>query len=174
MSLDRHLIFHLLSGALLIGVLSAGCASDNVHQPEPEVPLPAPNYFTGVWSSDIPDFPTFPAVVLDNGVEIRWLNADRTLADVSIGSFDLYVSVVDLNVSIGQMNIDQVVLRYGSDGVASLSRPDFECQAGTYFTTGSLEGVYDPSTGILDLDIMYKPGAMPFTVHSSFSNNLPS
>ncbi len=160
---SRHII------ALLTAVVS-GCASDNVHMPEPDT-RPTEERFTGELVSWIPDFAdVFAPVHNDDFAEIHWLNSAHSRADIVIGEFSLYIDIVDMHITIGEMTIENVSFKYDADGsTATFARPDFETMAGQYDTKGSISGNY--SSEGLSFEMEYKPGSMPFLVKSSFASN---
>ena len=151
----------------LMAVVS-GCASDNVHMPEPDT-RPTEERFEGEIVSWIPAFAdVFAPVHNENFAEIRWLNSAHSRADLVIGEFSLYIDIVDMHITIGEMTIENLSFACGDDGSASFSRPDFEAMAGQYHTTGSISGTY--SEGNISFEMEYKPGSMPFLVKSTFSS----
>lgn len=157
--------------AMCVVMLLGSCASDNIHRPGPDAPQGDGSLnFNGIVTSSIPDFSFFEPVVADDKMSIKWTEGNT--ATVSLGEFTIYVSVMNLNITIGDMVIDGVTVTHEEDGVMTLSNADFECQAGAYTTTGSMMGTYDPATGAVDITYDYKPGSMPFTVKSRFTGNL--
>lgn len=153
--------------AICLLLFAFGCAGDNVHKPDPGA-VPEDVKAEGSLTSSIPVFPTFEPIVTDNTVEIVWTNASATKATIKLSGFKLHVNEMNLDIEIGEMAIEAVVFGYGEDGVARFEKSAFECQAGAYFTTGSLAGTYYPKSGAIDLTIDYKPGSMPFMVKSQF------
>lgn len=152
----------------LMAVAGSGCASDNVHMPEPDT-RPAEERFDGELVSWIPAFAdVFAPVHNDNFAEIHWLNSAHSRADLVIGEFSLYIDIVDMHITIGEMTIENLSFAYAADGSASFSRPDFEAMAGQYHTTGSISGTY--TDGNISFEMEYKPGSMPFLVKSTFSS----
>lgn len=161
----RRVIKHT---AIALMAVVSGCASDNVHMPEPDT-RPTEERFDGELVSWIPAFAdVFAPVHNDDFAEIRWLNSAHSRADLVIGEFSLYIDIVDMHISIGEMTIENLSFSYADDGSASFSRPDFETMAGQYHTTGSISGTY--ADGSISFEMEYKPGSMPFLVKSTFSS----
>lgn len=165
-------LFNRSHGLAAMGMVSllllASCTKDNVHQPQPDT-VPENKSFKGTLSSAIPDFPFFEPVVTDNTLQINWENLSATRATLVLNPFELYVENMNLQFTIGEMNIENVLFVYNEDdGTAAVSCPHFECQAGNYYSIGSLEGLYTPSTSSIEFTITYKPGSMPFNVKSTF------
>lgn len=147
------------------------CASDNIHRPSPDAPdTEGKLLLNGVVTSSIPDFAFFEPVVADDRMEIEFTQGNT--ATVTLGEFTIYVSVMNHTITIGEMVVDGVTVTYDEDGTATLTKADFECQAGAYTTRGSLDGTYDPDRGTADITYDYKPGSMPFMVKSRFTGNL--
>lgn len=153
--------------AASVAAILVGCASDNVHQPKPEL-RPENLAYAGELESSIPLFPDFGPLLNADSLSVEWDNSTRTRASLHLGEFTLYVDVVDLQITIGQMDIENVAFVWDAEGGATLMQPDFECQAGAYHTLGSLTGTLH-SDGNIDVSLDYKPGAMPFMVHSQFT-----
>ena len=156
----------LCLGASAVLAFATGCAGDNVHQPRPEA-KPENLAFGGDLLSSIPLFPDFGPLVNADSLRIIWSNSSRTRATVELDEFSLYIDVVNLNITIGRMQINNVAFMWDDDGNATFERPNFACQAGAYYTEGSLAGTYT-ADGDVDIVIDYKPGSMPFMVKSRF------
>lgn len=169
-NVSRHSLLRAVVSMCTVMLLGS-CASDNIHKPDPDAPQGDGTLnINGIVTSSIPDFAFFEPVVADDKMTIEWTQGNT--ATVSLGEFTIYVSVMNLNITIGDMVIDGVTVSSDEDGVMTLSKPEFECQAGAYSTTGSMSGSYDPATGAVDITYDYKPGSMPFTVKSRFTGNI--
>lgn len=163
----RRVFRHIISSII---VVVSGCASDNVHMPEPDT-RPTQERFEGEIVSWIPDFAdVFAPVHNADFAEIHWLNSAHSRADLVIGEFSLYIDIVDMHITIGEMTIENLSFAYEPDDpTATFSRSDFETMAGQYNTKGSISGSYSPEG--LTFEMEYKPGSMPFLVKSTFSSN---
>lgn len=160
----RKIYLHFFIG--LIGILSWACASDNVHQPQPDL-TPAPQLFSGTITSSIPIFDFFVPITSDNTSLFSYDDESLSSATIQLGKFFVDINEISMSFEIGPMTIENVVCSRGADGNISLSCEDFECVAGKYFTAGSLTGTI--TDGVLDFTIIYIPGSMPFEVKSHFS-----
>lgn len=150
----------------LCGILSCACASDNIHQPEPDL-TPAPQFFSGSITSSIPIFDFFVPITSDNTALFSYTDETLSKASIELGIFFVDIKEINMSFEIGPMEIENVECTLDSDGNVLLSCEEFECMAGKYLTSGSLEGsIID---GVLDFTIKYKPGSMPFEVKSQFS-----
>lgn len=146
---------------------ATSCASDNVHQPRPDM-WPENLAYGGEVASSIPLFPDFGPLMNTDSLHVVWNNNTRTRASLHLGEFSLYVDVVDLHITIGDMNIENVAFIWDEEGNATINQPNFECQAGAYHTVGSLTGTYS-ANGNINITFDYKPGSMPFMVKSQFT-----
>ncbi len=142
----------------------AGCASDNIHQPEMDETVPVPGNagitYDGKLTTSIPDMPMFEPATCNDYVKLVWKDSSRERVDVEVGAFDVTVEMMQSAFNIGTMYIEDVACTDNGDGTYTLDKPEFACQAGKYYTTGSLSGRYQP--GKVELTIEYKPGSMPF------------
>ncbi len=146
----------------------AGCASDNVHQPEPDL-TPAPQQFEGTVSSAIPIFPNFDPVVSQNYAILTWLNEEQTAINIELGAFDVSVGeIMQMEIEIGTMLIQNVPCQKIVDNSYEFEIEEFACQAGEYYTTGSMAGSLKNNT--LEFTVHYHPGSMPFEVETVFSS----
>lgn len=148
----------------------AGCASDNIHEPETDGMTPPSGTsgvtYDGKLTTSIPDMQMFEPATCTDYVKLVWKGGSHERADVEIGAFDVNVEMMQSAFNIGTMYIEDVVCTDNGDGSYTLDKPEFACQAGKYYTTGSLNGRYRP--GKVELTIEYKPGSMPFLCKSIF------
>ncbi|MCC8114789.1 MAG: hypothetical protein LIP03_12540 [Bacteroidales bacterium] len=149
--------------------LCCGCASDNVHQPQPDL-TPDPSTYQGEMFSRIPVFPTFAGVTAEDYAVVTWADEAQSSATITTGAFDVQIAEMGFNIQIGEMNIPEVGCFRQGDGSIELSNLAFECQAGDYYTTGSLEGVVSGDS--ISIVLKYRPGSMPFEVESTFTGQL--
>ena len=110
----------LCLGASAVLAFATGCAGDNVHQPRPEA-KPENLAFGGDLLSSIPLFPDFGPLVNADSLRIIWSNSSRTRATVELDEFSLYIDVVNLNITIGRMQINNVAFMWDDDGNAHSS-----------------------------------------------------
>lgn len=162
---NNHL--HITELALtLLALFCAGCASDNVHMPEPDL-TPAPQQFEGTVSSGIPVFPNFGPVVSQNYAILTWLNEEQSAITVELGPFHVSVGeIMQMEIEIGTMLIQNVPCQRIGEGNYEFEIEEFACQAGEYYTTGSMAGTL--KNGTLDFTVHYHPGSMPFEVETRF------
>lgn len=159
---------HIVAFALSLLVLCAGCASDNVHMPEPDL-TPAPKQYDGISSSGIPIFPSFVPQSSANYAVVTWLNEELTAMNLEMGSFSVDIAEVQMHIEIGNMLIQNVPCQKTSDDCYEFALDEFSCQAGAYYTTGSLQGSLDKDQ--LTFTLLYRPGSMPFDVETIFTSD---
>lgn len=149
----------VLAMTLLSSTTFTACSSDD------EPSIPAPQTFSGTLTTTIPDMPSFEAIEGENSCIITWDNPEQTSATVRMGAFDIAMSTPmgERSYEIGEMVIAGVTC-VNSGNIITLTKENFECQAGDFLTTGSLTG--ELKNGILTLTLLYKPGSMPFDVQS--------
>lgn len=159
----------LLFALLVLAGMMTGCASDNIHMPDEDMPVVGEansETYDGLLTTSIPDMPVFVPVTTDDYVKLVWKDGQRTTVDLELGAFDVNVEMMNLFFNIGTMHIDKVSCKDNGDGSYDLQKDAFECQAGKYLTKGSLTGRYQ--SGKLELTVHYKPGSMPFECKSDF------
>lgn len=157
----RHCTFSLV--AILTAVSFTACSDDD------ETATFSPQSFTGELSTSIPAMPSFQAVSSSNAMTIIWADATQTSATVQLGEINLAVTTPmgEKVYQIGEMTIEGVTCTK-EGATIQLSKPQFECQAGKYLTTGSLTGTLENNE--LSVTLLYKPGSMPFMVQSIFTS----
>lgn len=160
----KRSVYAVLFALLLITGLFTGCASDNIHMPDPEEDVV--EVYNGSLTTSIPEMPDFVPVVSNDHVNLVWNNEAHTSANVKLGAFHVDVDMMGFSFLIGEMDIQNVECRRADDGTVTLVKDHFECQAGDYYTKGSLTGKY--AKGRLEVTILYKPGSMPFECKSVF------
>lgn len=152
----------------LLGLMIAGCASDNVHMPEPDL-TPEPKQYDGVSSSGIPIFPTFVPQESENYAIVTWLNEQQSALTIEMGAFSVDIEEVKMHIDIGSMLIQNIPCTRIGENVFEFAIDEFTCQAGAYYTVGSLSGSLSGNS--LQFTILYHPGSMPFEVETSFISN---
>lgn len=167
----QAILFALL---LVIGMVS-GCASDNIHMPEPEDFRPVPDAsssltFQGKLTTSLPEMPDFEPVIQTDYVRLIWRDADHRRVDIEVGAFHIQVAQMGMDITIGNMLIEAADCTVQDDGSYAFEKAEFACQAGEYFTTGSLSGQYREGEA-LELTLLYKPGSMPFLCRSAFAGS---
>ena len=160
----------IASLSLSLSGLFASCSDDD----NPEEPTSVTTNFSGTLSSSIPAFPDFAPVPTDNNVTMQWQSADKNHINLSISAFSLTVANMGMNVEIGQMDIENITIQYDDKNFGIIPETEFECMAGKYETKGTISGSYDTPTGELTLTLDYKPGSMPFSVHSEYKGTRKS
>ncbi|TGX82445.1 hypothetical protein E5358_06650 [Palleniella muris] len=144
--------------AVFVSVAFSACSSD-----DDEPVIPAPQTFTGQLSTSIPSMLTFEPIVGENSAVVTWANPEQTLATVKLGAFSIAVKTPmgEHSYNIGEMTISDVPCVKSGNKI-TMSKPEFECQAGDFKTTGSLEGTLE--NGTFTLTLLYTPGTMPLKV----------
>lgn len=150
--------------ALFVFSMLVGCASDNIHMPDPEDDVI--ESYNGSLTTSIPTMSIFEAVTSEDYIKISWNDKFHKSANLEIGAFRIDVELMNTSFLIGTMHIDNVVCTPNEEGTYTLSKEHFECQAGDYLTKGSLTGKY--VKGKMEITIHYKPGSMPFECKSVF------
>lgn len=170
----------LLNGlALAVGLFSA-CTQDNVHAPEPEIVIVekevAPEkeafddslYFEGTLTTGVPAMAAVMDPVSTNDfMQFKGMTDKSSgYATLVLGSFNITIPALGNRViAIGEMTIDSVQYAFYPNGNGMFFKDDFEVEAGSYLTQGSLQGEFSAAGGVT-MTMDYKPGTMPFQCHS--------
>ena len=136
---------------------------------EEEPITPAPQTFKGDFVTTLPSMPTFKAVTCDNTATMTWHNVEQTSASIHLDAFKLSIQTQmgERSYEIGAMNITNVPCSKSGSSI-TISKHNFECQAGNLTTKGIVEGSLNNDR--LTLTIVYKPGTMPMDVQSVFTS----
>lgn len=151
--------------SLTLFALCVSCASDNIHQPEPDM-TPDPQKFIGTTASGIPIFPTFVPQISENYAVVNWLNPEKTVANIEMGEFSVDIQEVQMHIEIGTMLIKDIPFQKIGEDNYSFVLDEFNCQAGAYNTTGSIVGKLQGDE--IEFTVLYYPGSMPFQVETIF------
>lgn len=170
----------LLNGlALAVGLFSA-CTQDNVHAPEPEIVIVekevAPEkeafddslYFEGTLKTSVPEKPEMMSpVTTTDFMQFKGMTSKSSgYATLVLGSFNITIPALGNRViAIGEMTIDSVQYAFYPNGNGMFFKDNFEVEAGSYLTQGSLKGEFSAAGGVT-MTMDYKPGTMPFQCHS--------
>ena len=149
--------------ALTMAVFVSSCSKDE------EQMIPSPQTFKGELITTLPSMPTFEAVACENTATMTWHNVEQTSASIHLDAFKLSMQtpIGERSYEIGAMNITNVPCSKSGSSF-TISKHDFECQAGDFATKGTVEGTL--TNGKLTLTIIYKPGTMPMDVQSVFTS----
>lgn len=105
-----------------------------------------------------------------NTMELKDMpNKESGTATLVLGGFSVHVTGMPMPITIGEMTIEGVEYVFDKDGNCSFSKKNFQVMAGSYDTTGSLEGTIDAVNGMAQMTMNYKPGSMPFDCVTVFT-----
>lgn len=163
-----------------VSVAFAACTQDNAHAPEPEViivekEVPAPKeefddslYFEGSLTSSVPSMAAMmsPVTTTDFMQFKNMTGKSSGYATLVLGGFNITIPALGNRViAIGEMTIDSVQYAFYPNGNGMFFKDNFEVEAGSYLTRGSLQGTFG-ADGSVTMTMDYKPGTMPFLCHS--------
>ncbi len=133
--------------------------------PEPDN-TPPPQQYDGVSTSGIPIFSFFVPQASDNYAVVTWLNEEQTAMNLEMGAYSVDIAEIASGFDIGAMLIQNIPCTKIGEGRFEFALEEFACQAGAYYTTGSLTGSLNNAK--LDFTLLYRPGSMPFEVETVF------
>lgn len=161
----------------------AACTQDNVHAPEPEIVVvekevevtPEEDFetdvhYVGTLTSGVPSMEALMEPVTTDCEMYLKDKTDKSsgYATLVLGAFDITVEAMGMNISMGEMTIEDVQYAVYPNGNGMFFKDDFQTMAGNYDTSGSLSGTFG-ADGSIEMTMVYKPGSMPFDCQSVFS-----